>query len=297
MKTKALLFLAFNAVAFSLFAQNGNVGIGTTTPGSKLTVNGSFAATYNNVSGNYSMTGNDYYLAWNDTIAGTVTLPAALALGSGNFQGRVYHIKNTGSANLTVAANGSELMDNQSGAGVANLTLAPGYYAMIVSKGTTTGTTWEVAIQTGIMTGLFNANSATAQTIAAGGTAVMTYGTEVLDENSDFDPVTGVLTVTPASAGVWALHVHQQGDNNPSSSSSNFNFRIQRSIDGGANWATFAGGSGTGVAGNQSNGANIDVIARLNAGDKLRVTTTICIGCTATSMSFTGKLFWGIRLR
>ena len=93
------------------------------------------------------MQASDYYLAWNGSAAGTVTLPAALATGSGNFGGRIYNIKNTStSSTLTIAAAGAELIDNQSGAGVANLALPPGYYAMIISKGATSGTTWEVAI-------------------------------------------------------------------------------------------------------------------------------------------------------
>ena len=131
----------------SLYAQSGNTGIGTYTPGSTLTVNGSFAATYKNVTATtYSLLASDYYLAWNGGSSGTVTLPAAVS-GSGNFIGRVYHIKNTStSSGLTITANGSELMDDQSGPGVANITLPAGYYGMFISKGTTSGVTWEVAI-------------------------------------------------------------------------------------------------------------------------------------------------------
>jgi hypothetical protein len=36
-----LLGLSFQLLAFSISAQNGNTGICTTTPGSKLTINGS----------------------------------------------------------------------------------------------------------------------------------------------------------------------------------------------------------------------------------------------------------------
>jgi len=145
---KTAVILIGSVLAYSsLYAQTSNTGIGTYTPGSKLTVNGSFAATYNNITATtYTLLASDYYLAWNGSSAGTVTLPAAIS-GSGNFSGRVYHIKNTStSSSLTIAANGSELMDDQSGPGVASITLPAGYYGMFISKGTTSGVTWEVAI-------------------------------------------------------------------------------------------------------------------------------------------------------
>jgi len=143
----AITLTVFFLICGSLYAQTGNTGVGTTTPGSKLTVNGSFAATYNNITATtYTLLASDYYLAWNGSSAGAVTLPAAIS-GSGNFSGRIYHIKNTStSSSLTIAANGSELMDDQSGPGVASITLPAGYYGMFISKGTASGVTWEVAI-------------------------------------------------------------------------------------------------------------------------------------------------------
>ena len=143
----AIILTGFLLICSGLCAQTGNAGIGTVSPGSKLTVNGSFAAAYKNITvSTYTLLVSDYYLAWNGSSAGTVKLPAAIS-GSGNFSGRVYHIKNTSTSNsLTIAANGSELMDDQSGAGVASITLPAGYYAMFISKGTTSGVTWEVAI-------------------------------------------------------------------------------------------------------------------------------------------------------
>ena len=143
----AITLIVFFLICGSLYAQTGNTGVGTTTPGSKLTVNGSFAATYKNITATtYTLLASDYYLAWNGSSAGTVTLPAAIS-GAGNFSGRIYHIKNTSaSSSLTIAANGSELMDDQSGPGVASITLPAGYYGMFISKGTASGVTWEVAI-------------------------------------------------------------------------------------------------------------------------------------------------------
>ncbi len=129
----------------NLYNKNtGNVGIGDATPGSNLTVNGSFAGNYRIATATGSVAATDYYVAYNGASNGTLTLPAA----SGTLLlGRTYHFKNTGSTTLTIAANGSELIDNQSGAGVSSVTLPAGYYALFISKGTTGAvTTWETAI-------------------------------------------------------------------------------------------------------------------------------------------------------
>lgn len=141
----AIILTGFLLTCSSLCAQTGNTGIGTVTPGSKLTVNGSFAAPYKNISASATVLANDFYVAYNGSSNGTLTLPAAVS-GTGNFSGRMYHFKNTGTAILTVAANGTELIDNQSGAGVASVDVPAGYYAFFINKGTTTGTTWELVL-------------------------------------------------------------------------------------------------------------------------------------------------------
>lgn len=139
-----LFFIAFLAGLSSLKV-NAQVGINTPNPTSSLTVNGSFAATYRIVSASGAVGANDYYIAYNSANSGTLTLPAAIN-GAGNFSGRTYHFKNTGSGILSIAASGGELIDNQNGPGVASIDIPSAYYAFLVSKGTLSGTTWELVL-------------------------------------------------------------------------------------------------------------------------------------------------------
>jgi hypothetical protein len=126
-------------------AQSGNTGIGTSLPGSKLTVNGSVGFAYNSTTATtYTMLANDYYVVWNGTANGTITLPGSIA-GSGNYKGRLYEIKNTTTGfTLIVAGNGTEKIDDVGGTGVATIAVAPGDGLLLVSNGNTSGTTWEV---------------------------------------------------------------------------------------------------------------------------------------------------------
>ncbi|MGE8527694.1 hypothetical protein [Chryseobacterium rhizosphaerae] len=144
---KKMLFLPLLVVLNGAFmhSQTGNIGINTISPGSKLTVNGSFAAAYKTTATSGPVDANDYYIAYSGNSNGTLALPAAVS-GSGNFIGRIYHFKNTGTGQLSVTADGSELIDNQSGAGASSINIPPGYYAFFISKGTTAGTTWELIL-------------------------------------------------------------------------------------------------------------------------------------------------------
>ncbi|MGH1519551.1 hypothetical protein [Chryseobacterium sp. JK1] len=146
---KKMLFSTFLAgfMSWTVNAQVNNVGINTPNPGSTLTVNGSFAATYKTMTASGTVGNNDYYIAYNGAVDGILTLPPAIS-GTGNFAGRTYHFKNTGTKTLTISAGGAELIDDQntSGTGVSTITVPPGYYAFLVSKGTVAGTTWELVL-------------------------------------------------------------------------------------------------------------------------------------------------------
>ncbi len=132
----------------------GNLGIGTTTPATALTVNGGIATNYTNVTANaYTVLATDSVIAWNGTAAGTITLPAAVS-GTGNFKGRTYTIKNLSGFPLTVATAGSETIANAS-----TLGLSTGASVVLVSTGATSGATWQSVSLTGSGTGFTGGTS------------------------------------------------------------------------------------------------------------------------------------------
>lgn len=198
---KNLLALALFAFSGVWYAQTGNVGINTVLPGSTLTVNGSIAGQYKNVSTSTTLGVNDFYTAYSGSALATFTLPAATAAApaAGNIKGRVYYIKNTGTAALTIAASGSELIDTQSGAGVASVSITPGGYAMLISKGTTTGTTWEMGV-------LINKTTTTIAALGATDTATFT-GTALTNFNNSIPQVlpfsVGDVIVNQGGSAVW----------------------------------------------------------------------------------------------
>ncbi len=125
-------------------AQTGNFGIGTATPGSKLTVNGSMGLAHKKVTANYLMTADDYYLSWSGASAGIITLPAASSGGS-NYKGRVYVIKNASTGqSLTISASTAELIEQSGGSGLASISIASGQNLVLISNGASNGITWEV---------------------------------------------------------------------------------------------------------------------------------------------------------
>ncbi|WP_336703362.1 hypothetical protein [Chryseobacterium indologenes] len=146
---KKLLMGFLSLLSYCLLGQLGNVGINTSTPGSTLEINGSLSAQYRLISTNYSMGITDYYVAYNGSSAGTVTLPAATVAypAQGHIKGRVYYIKNTGTSSLSVTANGSELIDNQMGLPVSSIGLGQGWFVMLINNGDTGGVvTWEAVV-------------------------------------------------------------------------------------------------------------------------------------------------------
>jgi len=288
MKNSMILAL----VTFSGFwyAQTGNVGINNSLPGSTLTVNGSIAGQYKNVSASTTLGVNDFYTAFNGSSAGTFTLPAATAAApaAGNTLGRVYYIKNTGTAVLSITASGSELIDNQSGAGVASVSVTPGGYVMLISKGTTTGTTWEIGL-------LINK---TTPTIAAlGASDTVTYSGAALTNFNNSIPQLipfsiGDVIVNQGGSAVWNdagdywqiiesgvykiegyAYFGSGGAVSGTGAFTGINLNITKN---GTALANIIGGNranidnGTASAGNSP--INVNTIVHLNAGDKVYLT-------------------------
>jgi len=87
----------------------------------------------------YTITSNDYFIVYNNTAAGNMTLPAAIT-GIGNFKGRIYKIKNNNVTRpLAIYAAGAETISGN------NPVLVPAQQTIeLISTGTTSGITWDV---------------------------------------------------------------------------------------------------------------------------------------------------------
>lgn len=127
------------------FAQTGNVGVNTTTPGSTLDVRGSFAAQYTAVTAAaYAMSATDFFVAYNGTADAAFTLPAAMS-GTGNFKGRMYTVKNNTSFTVTVSPAGAETIN-----GNTSVSIGAGQSAQFVNTGLTgAAVTWELVSGSG----------------------------------------------------------------------------------------------------------------------------------------------------
>lgn len=124
-----------------LQAQVGNVGINTPVPGSTLSVDGSFAANYETITSTaYNAAETDFYISWQGTAAGTLTLPNSTT--GTDRHGRLYYVRNLSNVyTLTIDGNGTELIDN-----AQTIVLSPGETALLVKtdNNTAAGTTYEL---------------------------------------------------------------------------------------------------------------------------------------------------------
>jgi hypothetical protein len=306
--TKKIFFLPiFLALSTNLmYSQTGNVGINTNAPGSKLTVNGSFAATYRSTATGGLIDADDYYVAYSGNTNGTLTLPAA-ATGSGNFIGRTYHFKNTGTATLSIAASGMELIDNQSGAGVASISVPPGYYAFFISKGTTTNTTWELillssssSLPAAASTYAFSTISTTTrQSLPAtvsgpfiNGEINYPQGT-VINTGNVMNTANGRFTA--ATSGYYMFYGSTQFDNGAIAGAPNFSWAVLYLVK---NFSTTP--NNILVQSYQSNpgilvGANVSCITYLNAGETVSMASAAAV-TSGTTYQVVVSSFYGYKI-
>ncbi|WP_419870415.1 hypothetical protein [Chryseobacterium sp. CT-SW4] len=137
------------AIIFLGLTANAQVGIGTPNPGSTLDVRGSYATPYKSITAaTYTFLSTDQYLDFRGTAASTWTLPPAQAV-PGNFAGRIYEIRNGGTADITILPSGTETIDvSYLSSAQSRFTVPAGYYATVKSTGNTSGVTWVVTLLT-----------------------------------------------------------------------------------------------------------------------------------------------------
>jgi len=95
-------------LVFSVYVQ-AQVGIGTASPNSTLDVRGSLSLPITTFSSNTTAGASDNFLIFTGSSATTLTLPTAASI-----TGRVYWVKNGGSATLTIATTSSQTIDGLS---------------------------------------------------------------------------------------------------------------------------------------------------------------------------------------
>jgi hypothetical protein len=112
----------------------GNVSIGTTSPTSTLTVNGSLARNIVTVTANYTVAATDTHIIVNKASSATITLPTAAS-----FAGREISIR-TITSNTVISASGNVVPLVGGAAGTAILSATAGKWAQLVSD----GTNWQI---------------------------------------------------------------------------------------------------------------------------------------------------------
>lgn len=276
-----LITLSMLSGMASLYGQIGNVGIGTTVPGSKLTVNGSFAAAYENITSNtYNMGENDFYVSWSGSADGTIGLPDS-ATGIER-KGRTYYIKNTSQVHaLTIDANGNELIDN-----VQTILILPGESALLIKTddNTANGTTYQLALLSKADTSYICAvSSSTAETHNQGTFYKANFTTLDFSTNGGADFNLATDTWTCPKSGYYKIEFMETGFH----TSTNVAAHRQMSIlkNGTAQSNQYYTMVLLGISASQRAGAYDSVVLNLKQGDTITGSLIMCNGCGTTSMT------------
>lgn len=280
------LLLTISIGVTNAIAQTNNTGFGTSTPGSKLTVNGSFAAAYTSITATtYTAGENDFYIVWNGTAAGTITLPASTS--GTDRTGRLYFFKNTSAIyTLTIDANGTELIDN-----AQTVLLQPGETGLFVKTNinTAAGITYEVA--------QISKTQPSYHLVAAGGSQNFADGTFTRSNftaleystngGADFNLGTSVWTCP--QAGTYRIYVEGHGSPTVTGNQSHAGFFIMKNI------STSLTGQYFYISTGPFNSGVATAITSLAAGDQITVNVSMCAGC-GTGMNSTRRRLEIIRL-
>jgi hypothetical protein len=285
---KKLLLICIGALSCvsAVLAQTGNTGFGTSTPGSKLTVSGSFAAAYTSTTANaYTAGENDFYIVWNGTAAGTITLPASTS-GPDRI-GRLYFFKNTSAIyTLTIDADGTELIDN-----AQTVVLQPGETALLVKTNinTASGVTYEVVqIAKNQPPYQFAATGNSAQSFLDGSGASLPVDFTAIEFSTnggaDFNLTSNSWTCS--QAGTYRIQTEALTVT-PSSSSFLYTVIRKNGVNVGLAGHSVFTVNNTGVA---------SVIVSLVPGDQITAHIHMCGGCGAPSVSSTFRRLEIVRL-
>jgi hypothetical protein len=113
-----------NGIERLRITEAGNVGVGTSSPNSTLTIGGSVSYAYRTLSSNTTITATDRVVIYTGNGSHTWTLPAASTCG-----GRVYRIVNQGTTTITLSVSVT------TASGVTTNTLTAGTNFEIISDG------------------------------------------------------------------------------------------------------------------------------------------------------------------
>ncbi|OCA78961.1 hypothetical protein BBH99_06940 [Chryseobacterium contaminans] len=270
-----------------LYAQSGNVGIGTSVPGSKLTVDGSFAAAYGNITANtYNIGENDFYVSWAGTADGTATLPDSTT--GVERKGRTYYIKNTSQMyTLTIDANGTELIDN-----VQNVSILPGESALLVKtdNNTSTGVTYELVMLSKADTSYICAvSSSTAETHNQGTTYKANFTNVDFSTNGGADFNLTTDTWTCPKSGYYKIEFMESGYHTATNVSAHRLMSILK--NGVAQSQQYYTMVLLNISASQRAGAYDSVVLNLKQGDTITGSLVMCNGCgTPTMTSFVRRM-------